>query len=280
MLHDIIFHNIFFKSAIFALIIFLLIKLEKRRKAKKKPMIFHGLEKYGFENYDFTSISYLVLEALESGVKYDIPSLPGDAYYRLVIEGKIDVWVVKQQDNNTPCFRVYFRGDNKNRIRIVGKIPDPTCKYEGGYNAWGGIREEAENDEGDFPFTFKCPGFLLQDSRETPFCANLSLSTFAESLNLFENEEEFEQKSGLRHWSTRSVIADEVFTGIVTGHTTFSNPKSGDLICCITVNTLGNIDIDVFIPVLKLNSKLKKGCIAVVCYSDIIGYFLDDWPNR
>ncbi|MCL5037316.1 MAG: hypothetical protein M1269_09405 [Chloroflexi bacterium] len=249
--------------------------------------------KYGFKNYNFVDITNLAMDVSKKGKKYEIPTEAGCAYYRMNISDKIDFWAVMTPENKIGCIAAYFIGSNRNKVKLESIIPNDVCKYEGYFYAWAGAKEDDPEYDGDCPFVFECPGFLLHKSEKIPDIREVSISVPADKVMLYADEKNFDEESkkikmpispqsffptgtmNQRDEKREKPVPDAFFAGIVKNHKLIENSLTGEKFYCLTVETYG-MTVDVFIPEGELEKTPSVGNIALVFTSEITGYFLDE----
>jgi tetratricopeptide (TPR) repeat protein len=112
-------------------------------------------------------------------------------YYRLSAGGGVELWLETSPDESLVQMNPHFLGPARMRVRIESRVQTP--RGNGTNNAFRGWAiSDSDGEESDgFPIIFDSPDFHLYDHVELPVIEQVQLAAFAETLEIFSDEMEF-----------------------------------------------------------------------------------------
>jgi hypothetical protein len=221
--------------------------IHKPKSVKTSPFTMLGI--YGSESEQASKLSS---EAVEKGLRIEVPSGEMGAYYQLVLSEGVELWVAVDNTQNIVDGMPYFRARNRNKVVIKGDQPAKSGKWFGYFSA-------APSEGTEFPFLFDCPDYLVHVKERFPKEVEVSLTGFVNRINVFDSEKEFKDKS---HMATESFIPsgtfepkdgkvkhptpEAVFSGVIQEGMLLTNSKTSEQFYWASVKTL-SLTIDIVV---------------------------------
>lgn len=271
----------------FAFCIRTFFRISMKRRYKRLPFTYLTSIGYYLRQWELLQ---LLQNVLTHGHKIDIQKGQGGEYYCLSQRNGIELWTAVNRGNEVQLLFPFFRGTNRNRLKITEPIGNRSDGYEGAFLAWRG--EERVDPEG-FPLVFSVPDFACHATERIPFMAEVMLTAFASSLQLYSNEAEYLEKqgdgyriavrsffaSGMLRQDTRlqtrtMPAAQAVFTGSVNQSKYLVNEETGLQFLWLQVDTL-NLAIEVVADRRLLKRLPAEGSIIKVT-----GWLTGDWSRE
>jgi hypothetical protein len=226
------------------------------------------LSDIGFHTNNREEFNQLCHEIVNQGRKLETKD---GFYFMLEVNPRIELWICMPFDKSKPNgFNPYFKGDISNKILIEGVEESQYSRMENAYEVW--INRDTEFQE--YPFLFDCVNFSMSGGTIDKY-VNANVTAFADEVELYENEDEFEskyprEKYFLSHHSfvpTGQFVkegfnrnAHVMFNGDVRKIEELTNSKTGKSFYWAIIGTMDN-EYDVVIDPSFFNRKPVIGNI-------------------
>jgi len=119
-----------------------------------------------------------------------IPHAVG-TYHRLPAGGGVELWLETSPNGSLVQMNPHFFGPARMRVHIESRVQTPRGNStNNAFRGWALIDGDGEESDG-FPIVFDSPDFHLYDDVELPVIEQAQLAAFAETLDIFSDEREF-----------------------------------------------------------------------------------------
>jgi hypothetical protein len=163
----------------------------------------------GFPAEDDIALKDLSIKAATEGERFLVK---GGEYVQWKDEYGAEIWVQMDKKRHILSVDPHFSGKGRIRVGVVKTVTDPkNTLLDGFYYGWANpVDEKAE--EGDYPFVFFSPGFLLKPLR-LPRITNVQLSAFSYKVSVYPDEELYNAaQKGIKHpFAAESFIPSGLF---------------------------------------------------------------------
>ncbi|GHU26105.1 hypothetical protein FACS1894172_13280 [Spirochaetia bacterium] len=207
-------------------------------------------------------------------------------YSKWLSETGAELWIQFNKSDEIVGVNPFYHGESCFSVGIINKIDNEEYNdFESLFYAWVNPQDN-DPEMGDYPLAFDCVNISSVENIDLPCIINIKLCAFAYKLEIYPNEENYNQyqknKYGEHHYASKSfipsgtfppndnesfdIIPEAIFTGIIVDHKKYKNELTGKKYFWIKVETYGGI-IDVVVDPDLINNKLEKnGIISGVFY--------------
>jgi hypothetical protein len=216
-----------------------------------------------------TEVYRLLERALETATMH---TYRHGSYAEWKSQSGAQLWIRLNKKSEVVGLNPHFAGSSRIPIRIVETI-DRTERSNcvGSFKAWANPGSDESAGDGDYPFIFDVPDFLLYPSLALPGLAEVQVAAFAQDLSLYDSVESYEAgQEGDVRFASESFIPTGMFNldkpdetspaaqagiiGRVLAASERVNEQTGASFHWISVSTYGEAIFDIvadpeFVPV-------------------------------
>lgn len=136
----------------------------------------------------------------------------GGTYSVYSDESGAELWLQLNRRKQFIGLNPHFKGSSRRKVALTTSVERKESVLDFALHAWAEPSKKGNPESGMYPFVFDLPDGKIYQTLKYPQEVTIQLTAFAQELDVFENEEAYQNKQqGELNWATHSFVPSGLF---------------------------------------------------------------------